>query len=152
MRSPLLLYTLVVCLVAGCASLSAPSDVRKRESFYQEKLASLPRQATRDHLESTFPRLKHVSPPRGPESDSILTGTEVFRIDGDFVLEVKFMYAAPYRIAAGATRLGATAAADEGPSAWQIFGFVREAVRGPWVESPQDEILSTRLRRSVHTR
>ena len=152
MRSSFLLYTLVLCLVAGCASLSAPSDVRQRESFYNERLSTLPRQATRDQLERTFSRLRHVSPPREPESDSILTGTEVFRIDADFVLEVKFMYAAPYRIAAGATRLGATAAADEGPSAWQIFGFVREAVRGPWVESPQDEILSTRLRRVTRAR
>jgi hypothetical protein len=91
--------------------------------------------------------MKHVSPPRGPESHSVLTGTEQYLLDADFVLEVKYMYAAPFRIAAGATRLGAQAAADEGPSAWQIFGFVRDTVRGPWAESPQDEVLSTRLRR-----
>lgn len=82
----------------------------------------------------------------GPESDSVLTGTEVFRVDRDFVLDVKFMYAAPYRIAAGATRLGAQAAADEGPSFWQVFGYVREASKGPWAESEHDEVLATKLR------
>lgn len=147
MRSAwLCMVGLLPVLLASCAGSAASGDVKQREATYRSRLAALPDPALRAHLKKSFPGLKHLSPPRGPESDSVLTGTEVFRVDRDFVLDVKFMYAAPYRIAAGATRLGAQAAADEGPSFWQVFGYVREASKGPWAESEHDEVLATKLR------
>lgn len=146
------LFSLLVLtlLLAGCASTPQHTDLRQREEGYRQTLGVLGKGGTRAQLQRAFPNMQRISPIRGPEDDSVLTGLERFRIDADFVLDVKFMYAAPYRIAAGATRLGAQAAADVPPSPWQIFGFVREAARGPFAESPHDEVLSTRLiRRSA---
>lgn len=141
-----LVWGVVVVMWSACSTTRLEGDVRVRRQTYEARLAALPKPVLRAHLDQVFPKMTHLSAPRGPESDSVLTGTEVFRLDRDLVLEVKFMYAAPYRIAAGATRLGAQAAADEGPSFWQVFGYVREAARGPWATSPHDEVLSTRLR------
>lgn len=142
-----LIHLMAVLLLASCASTPEKADLQQREVNYRQTLGVLGKGATRSQLERAFPKLQRVSPPRGPEDDSVLTGSERFLVDPDFALHVKFMYAAPYRLAAGATRLGAQAAADVPPSPWQIFGFIREASRGPFVDSPHDEVLSWKLSR-----
>jgi hypothetical protein len=143
-----LILLFAATLLAGCAGTPQQNDLRQREAGYRQTLGVLGKGATRAQLQRAFPKMQRLSPPRGLEDDSVLTGMEHFRLDAEFVLDVKFMYAAPYRIAAGATRLGAQAAADVPPSFSQIFGFVREASRGPLADSPHDEVLSTRLLRA----
>jgi hypothetical protein len=147
----LIIAFMATVFLAACTSTPQESSVRQREANYRQTLAMLGDGATRGQLQRAFPKMRRLSPPRSPEDGSVLTGTEHFRVDADFVLQVKFMYAAPYRIAADATRLGAQAAADVPPSAWQIFGFVRQVSRGPYADSPHDEVLSTRLVRG-HSR
>lgn len=149
MRETFLLTLILPLLLASCATAPQRGSIRERDATYRHTLGVLGKDATRAQLQRAFPGLKPLTGPRGPADDSVLTGVERFRIDPYFDLEVKFMYAAPYRIAAGATRLGAQAAADEPPSLGQIFGFVREASRGAFAESPHDEVLSTRLLRST---
>src|SRR5687767_389945 len=102
-------------LLAACTSTPQETSVRQREANYRQTLAVLGDGATRAQLQRAFPKMRRLSPRFNPGDSSLLTGTEHFRVDADFVLEVKFMYAAPYRIAAGATRLGAQAAADVPP-------------------------------------
>ncbi len=143
-----LIALLLVVTLAGCATSPQTAGLRERETTYKQTLGVLGKGATRAQLQRAFPKMRQVTPPHGPGDDSALTGVERFRLDPDFVLEVKFMYAAPYRIAAGATRLGAQASADEGPSAWDVFKFVRETSRGAFSESPHDEVLSSRLIRA----
>jgi hypothetical protein len=138
----LLIFTL---MLAACATSPQSAGLREREAGYRQTLDVLGKDATRAQLKRAFPRMRPITPPHGPGDDSALTGVERFSLDRDFMLEVKFMYAAPYRIAAGATRLGAQKAAGEGPSAWDIFKYVRETSRGAYSESPYDEVLSTRL-------
>ena len=145
MRALSSLLLVLPLMLAACATAPPQGSIREREARYRQTLAVLGKDATRAQLQRAFPQMKQLSPPRSAAGDSVLTGVERFRVDPYFDLEVKFMYAAPYRIAAGATRLGAQAAADEPLSAWQIFGFVREASRGAFAESPHDEVLSTRL-------
>lgn len=144
----LISFLAVVVLLAGCAGAPQNADLRHREASYRQTLGVLGKGATRAQLRRAFPKLQRLSSPREPGEDSMLTGRERFRVDGDFDLDVKFLYAAPYRIAAGATRLSAQAAADVPPSPWQLFGFIREASRGPFVDSPHDEVLSWKLLRS----
>lgn len=138
----------VALFLVGCGSPPQNTDLRQREAGYRQTLGVLGEGATRAQLQRAFPKLQRLSSPREPGEDSMLTGTERFRVDADFALAVKFLYAAPYRIAAGATRLSAQAAADVPPSPWQLFGFIREASRGPFVDSPHDEVLSWKLLRS----
>ncbi|QIF00471.1 hypothetical protein [Roseimicrobium sp. ORNL1] len=142
----LVLLTLAAVLTA-CASTQRHADVNQREASYKQTLGVLGKGATRAQLERAFPKMRRITPEHGPGDDSALTGVERFRLDPYFQLEVKFMYAAPYRIAAGATRLGAQGAAGEGPSAWEIFKYVRETSRGAYSESPYDEVLSSRVLR-----
>lgn len=145
MRSCILL--LLALALAACSSTPRDVDVKQREAAYKQTLGVLGKGATRAQLERAFPRMRQLTPEHGPGADSALTGVERFQLDRDFQLEVKFMYAAPYRIAEGATRLGAQKAAGEGPSAWDIFRYVRETSRGAYAESPHDEVLSSRLLR-----
>lgn len=142
-----LLLLLAATFLASCSTSSSRGGLQERENSYRQTLGVLGKGATRAQLKRAFPRMQQLTRPHGPGDDSALAGTERFRLDPDFELEVKFMYVAPYRIAAGATRLGAQAAADEPPSFGQIFGFVREASRGAFSESPHDEVLSSRLLR-----
>jgi hypothetical protein len=146
---PLIAFIATVLLPA-CASTPQESSVRQREANYRQTLAVLGDGGTRAQLQRAFPKMRRLPPPHDSGGSSVLTGTEYFRLDADFMLEVKFMYAAPYRIAAGATRLGAQAAADVPPSPWQIFGFARDVSRGAYADSPHDEVMSTRLMR-LHT-
>lgn len=149
MRALIFLVLILPVFLVACAAAPQRGSIQEREANYRHTLGVLGKDATRAQLQRAFPGMKPLMGPRGPADDSVLTGVERFRIDPYFDLEVKFMYAAPYRIAAGATRLGAQAAADEPPSFGQIFGFVREASRGAFAESPHDEVLSTRLLRST---
>lgn len=148
MRGMRALITLVFAVaLASCATSPQTAGLREREASYKQTLGVLGKGATRAQVQRAFPKMRPITPPHGPGDDSALTGVERFRLDRDFILEVKFMYAAPYRIAAGATRLGAQRAAGEGPSAWEIFKYVRETSRGAFSESPHDEVISSRLLR-----
>lgn len=138
---------LLATVLAACSSPQRHADVNQREAAYKQTLGVLGKGATRAQLERAFPKMRRMTPEHGPGDDSALTGVERFKLDPYFQLEVKFMYAAPYRIAAGATRLGAQKAAGEGPSAWEIFKYVRETSRGAYAESPYDEVLSSRVLR-----
>jgi hypothetical protein len=138
---------ILAAALTACASTQRHADLNQREAEYKRTLTVLGKGATRAQLDRAFPKMRRITPEHGPGDDSALTGVERFRLDDYHQLEVKFMYAAPYRIAAGATRLGAQKAAGEGPSAWEIFKYVRETSRGAYAESPYDEVLSSRVLR-----
>ncbi|RBP42359.1 hypothetical protein DES53_10663 [Roseimicrobium gellanilyticum] len=138
---------ILAAVLTACSSTKRHADLNQREAQYKQTLGVLGKGATRAQLDRAFPKMRRITPEHGPGDDSALTGVERFRLDPYHQLEVKFMYAAPYRIAAGATRLGAQKAAGEGPSAWEIFKYVRETSRGAYAESPYDEVISARVLR-----
>lgn len=87
----ILLVFLVLVTVTGCVSL--PQDENARRHVYERRLSRLEFPVTRERLYKT---LHPASPaqPTGGAGSGLLTGSEFYRLDDIFVVEMSVVYKA----------------------------------------------------------
>ncbi|WP_395748084.1 hypothetical protein [Prosthecobacter sp.] len=85
------LFSLLVIITAGCSSL--PRDEYGRRQYYERRLHSLELPVTRARLYKTL-RPASSAQPTGRIGSGLLTGSEFYRLDDIFVVEMSVVYKA----------------------------------------------------------
>ncbi|MGV3659888.1 MAG: hypothetical protein ACO1TE_06880 [Prosthecobacter sp.] len=91
MKHLTLFLGLLLLAVTGCSTL--PRDVEGRRQVYEQRLSRLELPTTRQRL---YKSLRPAAPPRRMDSftGSFMTGSESYRLDADFVVELSVIYKA----------------------------------------------------------
>ncbi|HRH95079.1 MAG TPA: hypothetical protein PLB55_04050 [Prosthecobacter sp.] len=81
----------VLCLLSSCSTL--PRDESARRRVYERRLHSLEFPVTRARLYKTL-RPESSARPTGSPGSGLLTGSELYRLDDIFVVELSVVYKA----------------------------------------------------------
>ncbi len=86
-----LIASILLLTTAGCTIL--PRDESSRRQVYEQRLSRLEFPVTRARLYKTL-RPESPAQPTGAPGSGLLTGSEFYRLDGAFVVEMSVVYKA----------------------------------------------------------